>query len=41
MSEKQHPLFRKSMSGYNKDDVHVYIDGISRTFQGKEQAYQQ
>ena len=41
MSTTQNPFFRKSMNGYNRDDVHAYIEKISSTFQEKEQEYQQ
>ncbi len=33
MAKKSAPLFRKSMSGYNKDDVNNYILSLNRTLE--------
>lgn len=33
MAKKTAPLFRKSMKGYNKDDVNEYILGLNRTLE--------
>lgn len=40
MNPNQPPVFRKSMHGYNKDDVNAYISNMSRIFFEKEREYQ-
>lgn len=40
MNANQPPIFRKSMHGYNKEDVNTYISHMSRMFFEKEKEYQ-
>lgn len=40
MNSNQPPVFRKSMHGYNKEDVNAYITNMSRMFFEKEREYQ-
>ncbi len=40
MNANQPPIFRKSMHGYNKEDVNAYISHMSRMFFEKEKEYQ-
>lgn len=40
MNSNQPPIFRKSMHGYNKDDVNAYISNMSRMFFEKEKDFQ-
>ena len=40
MNSNQPPVFRKSMHGYNKEDVNAYISNMSRMFFDKEREYQ-
>lgn len=40
MNSNQPPVFRKSMHGYNKEDVNAYISNMSRMFFEKEREYQ-
>lgn len=40
MNSNQPPMFRKSMHGYNKEDVNAYISDMSRMFFEKEREYQ-
>ena len=40
MNANQPPVFRKSMHGYNKEDVNTYISHMSRMFFEKEKEYQ-
>lgn len=40
MNSSQPPMFRKSMHGYNKEDVNAYISNMSRMFFEKEREYQ-
>lgn len=40
MNSNQPPMFRKSMHGYNKEDVNAYISNMSRMFFEKEREYQ-
>lgn len=39
MNSSQPPIFRKSMHGYNKEDVNAYISNMSRMFFEKEKEY--
>ena len=39
MQSSQPPMFRKSMHGYNKEDVNAYISNMSRMFFEKEKEY--
>ncbi|MBS5725337.1 MAG: DivIVA domain-containing protein [Clostridiales bacterium] len=39
MNSSQPPIFRKSMHGYNKEDVNAYISDMSRMFFEKEKEY--
>ncbi len=40
MNSNQPPVFRKSVHGYNKEDVNAYISNMSRIFFEKEREYQ-